>query len=67
MKYLTDCHNLLVDMVHFEVLVNSKMDLDFLDGIDSLIKNVLGFVDFSKSTLTDHAYLFEKSLVSVLF
>ena len=54
-------------MVHFEILVNSKMDLDFLDSVDSLVKNVLGFVDFSKSTLTDHAYLFEKSLVSILF
>jgi hypothetical protein len=63
---LADCHNLLVDMVHLEVLVNAKMDLNFFDRVDSLVKNVLGFIDFSKSTLTDHAYLFEKSLVSIL-
>lgn len=34
---LADCHNLLVDMVHLEVLVYPKMYLDLLDGVDSLI------------------------------
>ena len=37
-----------------------------LNGVHSLIKNVLHLEDLSKATLSEKTYLFEESVVSIL-
>ena len=65
-EHLADGDDLLVDMVHLKVLVDSQVDLYLLDCIDPLVKHMLGFVDFSESSLPDDANFFEETLIPVL-
>ena len=42
------------------------MNRYLLNGVHSLIKNVLHLEDLSKATLSEKTYLFEESVVSIL-
>jgi hypothetical protein len=54
-KHLADCYNLLVDMVHLEILINTKMDLYLLDCIVPLVQNVLGLEYLAEATFSNDA------------
>lgn len=48
---------LSVNTVHFEVLVEPKMNLDLLDRVGPLVKVVLDLVDLAEATLTENRNL----------
>ena len=50
--YLTDSHNFSVDTVLLEVLIDSQVYLDLLDGIHPLVKHVLHLVHLPEATFT---------------
>jgi hypothetical protein len=63
---LADGNNLLVDVMHLEILIQTQMNLDLFDCVNPLIKYVLGFIHLSKTSLTDDADFFKESLVPIL-
>lgn len=67
MQYLTDSYNFLVNTMHFEILIDPQMYLYLFDGVISLIKHMLGFVNFAKTTLSNDFNLLEQPGVSILF
>lgn len=66
-KNLADSQDFSVDAVLLEVVVDSKVDFDLLDGVDPLIESVLGLVDLSEAALSNEVDFVEKPVVSVLF
>lgn len=57
--YLADGHNLSVDTVLLEVLIDSQMYLDLLDSIHPLVKHVLHLIDLPKAAFTEQLLLVE--------
>lgn len=64
--YLTNGHNLSVDTVLLEVLIDSQMYLNLLDSVHSLVKHMLHLIDLTKTAFTKQLLLVEQSVIPIL-
>lgn len=49
---LANCYNFSVYAVLLEIFADAKVDLDLLNGIHALVKDMLYLVNFTKATFT---------------